>query len=306
VLCLAYTSVRTAEAQGLEVRDITLTTGPDGNVRGSVRVQRTKDRRAGPWVTGTPKSKRSRRTVPLPPWLATKIAVYLADTHPRAAEPTAPLWPNRRPGGPRYKGQRAVAELDWAEPCDFGTLHSRVLIPALEAVGLPASRPQRTADDGTVVPGTKGVRLHDLRHTFAALQLSACTHFMQVSKWLGHASFVVTMTVYADWIPDEDTGNTLPEPVALAKAEPTNVVSLFGQHRVPKGAPSAPFAPSVPSAPCAPSVPKLPTHFRGRGGLGNDTHVFLHVDCCLLYCPQTWVPQTWSAPWKNSGQSTHL
>jgi hypothetical protein len=29
-------------------------------------------------------------------------------------------------------------------------------------------------------------RLHDLRHTFAALQLSAGVHFMQVSRWLGH------------------------------------------------------------------------------------------------------------------------
>jgi integrase len=39
---------------------------------------------------------------------------------------------------------------------------------------------------------------------------------MQVSKWMGHASYVITMTVYADWIPDEDAGNTLPEPTAPA------------------------------------------------------------------------------------------
>ena len=37
----------------------------------------------------------------------------------------------------------------------------KVIRPALEAVGLPASRPD----------GTKGLRLHDFRHTFAVLQL---------------------------------------------------------------------------------------------------------------------------------------
>ena len=52
------------------VRDLTLTTTANGNVRGSVRLQRTKSRRKREWVTGTPKSKTSKRTVPLPPWLA--------------------------------------------------------------------------------------------------------------------------------------------------------------------------------------------------------------------------------------------
>ena len=41
--------------------------------------------------------------------------------------------------------------LDWSEPCDLQGLQSKVIRPALEAVGLPASRPD----------GTKGVRMHD-------------------------------------------------------------------------------------------------------------------------------------------------
>jgi integrase len=49
---------------------------------------------------------------------------------------------------------------------------------------------------------------------------------MQVSKWLGHASYVITMTVYADYVPEVETENPLPEPVvAPPKA---NVVNLFG------------------------------------------------------------------------------
>ena len=66
----------------------------------------------------------------------------------------------------------------------------------------------------------KGVRLHDLRHTFATLQLSAGTHFMQGSKWLGHSTFTLTLDVYGDWISEADAGvvNNLPEPTAPGEA----------------------------------------------------------------------------------------
>ena len=108
VLFMAYTGLRCGEAQGLELRDVTLTAAPDGTTRGSVRVQRTKSRRRREWVTGTPKSKASRRTVPLPDWLAAKMAAYLRDTHGDATNPQAPLWPRRLPGGARTKGSSAT------------------------------------------------------------------------------------------------------------------------------------------------------------------------------------------------------
>lgn len=41
----------------------------------------------------------------------------------------------------------------------------------------------------------------------------------------GHASWRVTMAIYADWIPEEEIANTLPEPVAATSGK---VVSLFG------------------------------------------------------------------------------
>ena len=34
--------------------------------------------------------------------------------------------------------------------------------------------------------------------------LSAGVHFMQVSKWLGHSSFVLTLTTYADYISEDE------------------------------------------------------------------------------------------------------
>jgi integrase len=113
----------------------------------------------------------------------------------------------------------------------MGAYYKNLLKPALEAVGLPASRPA-TAD----TPAVEGVRLHDLRHTFAVLQLSAGVHFMQVSQWLGHATYSLTLDVYGGYIPTEDGGaaNNLPEPPAPAKSAetPNNVVNLFGRQSV--------------------------------------------------------------------------
>lgn len=51
-------------------------------------------------------------------------------------------------------------------------------------------------------------------------------HLIQVAKWLGHSSYVLTLTTYAEYIPAQETQNPLPEPVApVAEA---NVVNLFG------------------------------------------------------------------------------
>jgi integrase len=225
---MAYTGLRAAEVSGLEVGDLVFTPGP----RCSVNVRRTKDRKNGAWQTGTLKSKKSRRTVPLPPWLAGRMADYLATDHPRTDEPTAPLWPSRNNGGGyRAKGERYAVPLDWSQPLAIGTFYDTILKPALEAVGLPASRPATT--DAAAV---RGVRLHDLRHTFAVLQLSAGTHFMQVSKWLRHSTYTLTLDTYGDYIPEQDGGaaNNLPEPPAPAKPvnESSNVVNLFGRQSV--------------------------------------------------------------------------
>lgn len=58
----------------------------------------------------------------------------------------------------------------------------------------PASAPEVPATATTpAIPAQRGERLHDLRHTFAAMQLMSAVHFMQVSKWLGHSTFTLTL-----------------------------------------------------------------------------------------------------------------
>jgi integrase len=138
---------------------------------------------------------------------------------------------------PHDCGCRAIAPLDYTEPVDPGAFYKNVYRPALEAVGLPASRPATKATATEPArPAIQGVRLHDLRHTFATLQLSTGVHFMQVSKWLGHSTYTLTLDVYGDYIPDGDGGvrNNLPEPPASAKPAEAlnNVVNLFGRQSV--------------------------------------------------------------------------
>jgi integrase len=54
---------------------------------------------------------------------------------------------------------------------------------------------------------------------------------MQVSKWLGHSTFTLTLDVYGDYIAEEDggAGNNLPEPPAPVRTDEMagNVVSFL-------------------------------------------------------------------------------
>ena len=46
-------------------------------------------------------------------------------------------------------------------------------------------------------------------------------HFIQVAKWLGHSSYVLTLTTYADYIPEDEAINPLPEPTARPRLPAT-------------------------------------------------------------------------------------
>ncbi|MEJ2868416.1 site-specific integrase [Actinomycetospora sp. OC33-EN08] len=194
---LASTGLRAAEFAGLNVGDVRMVARAGGGVRGSVRVVRTRTWKAGECIEGTPKSKKSRRTVPLPAGLVRDLVAYLENAHPAGTDPDAPLFPGRveSRGGAKRKGPRgthAPVVLDWSRPVNPSSLYRSIVLPAYRAAGVP-----------------EGTRLHDLRHTYATLQLMAGEPYQKVSKWLGHASFVVTLTVYAHWIEDDEEESTL-------------------------------------------------------------------------------------------------
>lgn len=118
--------------------------------------------------------------MPIDGWLADDLRTYLAG-HFRRLDPTAPLFPGRMTRAESkaagVNANDSTATVKWSEPINTDNVSDHYYTPALAAVGAPAAR------------------WHDLRHTFAVLSLSEGEHYMQVSKWLGHASFVTTLNV---------------------------------------------------------------------------------------------------------------
>ncbi|SLG36758.1 tyrosine-type recombinase/integrase [Mycobacteroides abscessus] len=183
VLFAAHTGIRASELQGLQLQDITLSTLPA--TVGSVRIVRTAARKDRVWTYGTPKSESSSdRVVPLAPWLADELREYLTTVHPFSA--TNKAGNQYAPNAPLFPGRRNRYVFDWAKPVCAASLYEHYLQPATKALGLGA------------------VRFHDLRHTFATMNLSTGEHYMQVSKWLGHSTFVLTLTTYADYINEDE------------------------------------------------------------------------------------------------------
>jgi len=54
--------------------------------------------------------------------------------------------------------------------------------------------------------GIRQVRFHDLRHSYASVQLAKGEPIAAVSKALGHANPHITMTTYAHALPEERHG----------------------------------------------------------------------------------------------------
>ena len=130
---------------------------------------RTAKRKGRKWIPGTPKSEASEnRVVPLAPWLADEMRDYLTNVHPFAGKLLHGEGDQHYIGhAPLFPGRRNRYVFDWAKPVHAGNLHENYFQPACKACGLGS------------------VRFHDLRHSFATMNLSAGEHYMQVSKWLG-------------------------------------------------------------------------------------------------------------------------
>ena len=173
---LAYTGLRASELAGLNVEDVRM---------GRVHVHRTRDKRAqgvypAGWHIGVPKTERSTRAVPIPQALRPDLGRYLAEVHG-----------NPQRGAPLFPGRGKAREWIWDEPWERGTFYKNHFKPALLRAGLPM-----------------GVRIHDLRHTYASLCASAGAKDKQVSAWLGHENVVTTLTIYSHLFA-EDEANEL-------------------------------------------------------------------------------------------------
>lgn len=168
----ALTGLRAAEAQGLRIRDVVLS-----STGAHVEVRQTIKRVGGVWTVGTPKSARSSRDVPLlDRSLIADLKLFLL-THPNSGDPDALFWPARRNGARR---------LDFSRDVDCGSVLQYYLRPLLPELGLQPK-----------------MRWHDLRRTYASLMLAAGIPPYKLSRWTGYASLVTTDTVYSHLYPSD-------------------------------------------------------------------------------------------------------
>ncbi len=153
----AWSGLRSGEIAGLRLRAV-------DELRSEVRVEEavTRHKDAG-LVAGTPKTKRSRRRVPLPPALVKELL--------------------------DYANRCGLGHDDYVfggkTPRDMSNYYRRRFLPAAKKAGL------------------QGVRMHDLRHTFASLMAHHGHKGHEVSAWMGHSSVSFTLDFYTHLFHDE-------------------------------------------------------------------------------------------------------
>jgi len=145
-----------------------------------------------------PKSRRSRRTIPMPPTVARALRAHRA----RQLE-------ERLTGGPDWNEYDLVFVSTTGTPLDGRNL-TRRFQAVLERAGLPR------------------MRFHDTRHTCASLLLAQGVQPRVIMETLGHSQIGLTLNTYAHVIPELQreaaermeevlawAGTTKPDPVAV-------------------------------------------------------------------------------------------
>ena len=123
----------------------------------------------GEWQIMPPKTKRSNRIIDIP------FSLMLLLRRLKEQQEANAVWAGRKFSDDEF----IFASLDGTLPDPHHV--SKVFKQIVERVGL------------------KRIRLHDLRHTYATLQRKYGVPIEAISKVLGHASEIVTLTLYDHW-----------------------------------------------------------------------------------------------------------
>lgn len=161
---LTMSGLRPGEALGLKWSDI---------VNDSLSVQRSLVGCGERWTLAEPKTRRSRRTVPL-----ASSTVQALQTHRRQQVE------ERLRTGEAYADNNLIFANSSGMPLDIRNLTTRHFRKILRSAGL------------------KEIRLYDLRHTAATLMLAAGVNPKVASERLGHSTIVLTMDTYSHVLPD--------------------------------------------------------------------------------------------------------
>ncbi len=169
IYLLGYGGLRWGEAAALRRRRIDV-------LRARVEIAESVSEVAGKLIYGATKSYRSR-TITLPRSLRDMLNTHLTehvDSAPDALVFTA--------NGRTYKTKTVNART----PLRNSNFAKNIWRPALAASGLPGN-----------------LRIHDLRHTAAALMIATGAHPEHIKRHLGHSSITVTMDLYGHLFPSE-------------------------------------------------------------------------------------------------------
>ena len=167
VYVLAYGGLRWGEAAALRAKDCDL-----GGRR--LVVARSLAEVNGELIFGPTKNSK-RRDVFIPEFLARRLAAHL----PRHEDDQDGLVFTT--AGRAYKNSVRGR----GRPLRYSNFRNRVWIPAVTRAGLD------------------GLRMHDLRHTAAALMISEGAHPKAVQAQLGHSSITVSMDRYGHLFPSD-------------------------------------------------------------------------------------------------------
>jgi integrase len=172
----------------------------------------------------TPKTRRSRRTVPMDSVLTLTMQTYLM-VHRRIASEWFSAHEVRDLADdlPVFVGtalgarQKNEIRLDYSKNLRHGAWYGTHWHRALRAAGLPLS-----------------LRFHDLRHTYASWLVAAGVNFKVISEQMGHASIRTTIDRYSH-LAEQDAHNVVRAALdGLRSPNPGgNVVHLSSVRRGP-------------------------------------------------------------------------
>lgn len=163
------TGMRPSEYLALRWSDLNLKNGTATVQRAVTLIE------GGGFRFGETKTKRSRRTIPLPQSLVKDLQKY------RVAQ-----LEHKLKIGEAYQDYDLVFATEFGTPIAYKNLDFRHLKPTLKRAGL----------------GNEGFVLYSLRHTCATLLLSAGENPKVVAERLGHSSIVLTLDTYSHVLPD--------------------------------------------------------------------------------------------------------
>jgi integrase len=218
VIFAAWTGLRFSEIAALEVRDLTLPAEPD--TPGRVKVARAIKRHdvgKRPEIGVLKNGDDEGRTVPIQPDLVPILRDHIAERQQAAGSVSRDLlvFTDDRPESAAWGGYIEHRRL-------YRVWFLKAVRKALPEYARVAPTPSS--------PATPGLRLHDLRHSFASLAHAAGASLLQVQKWLGHASVELTAKTYSHVFEEVDDRVMRSMAAMRTSATEPNVIAM-GERR---------------------------------------------------------------------------